>query len=163
MYSIYGDWSQDYEKWSFIGQQAYNKAHEKDADFDEANEMGMPMMNYAYPLKHDIDEPTILKIVENTNCTVVENNDTGKQYLALTGGGMDLSQDIALTYIYAQSFVEWDLIDDVFISSPLSVDGDKYLLILKDLKERYLIRQAIDEEKLKEIEAKLKEYSKVKV
>lgn len=161
MFSIHVDW-QD-EKWNFVGQSVYNshyeelsKKEQEKADYYEDNERGMPMMNYAYPLHHSIDEDKILDIVENTNCTVVEDSDTGEYFLALTGGGMNLSQDIALAYIKAQGFIEWDLIDDVYFRSPLSVRGEDYKLIINDLKERYTIQAERAKEKLEEIKKLIK-------
>jgi len=64
---------------------------------DDAN----PVMNYLYPVYNKYggySDEKILRVVTETNCTLVEDNDSGDLFLTLTGGGMDLSQDIALAY-----------------------------------------------------------------
>lgn len=61
----------------------------------------IPMMNYIYPVwgKYGgYSNKKILSVVTKTNCTLVEDNDSGELFLTLCGGGMDLSQDIALAY-----------------------------------------------------------------
>jgi len=61
----------------------------------------MPMMNYIYPVWNrggGYSDEKILRVVTETNCTLVEDNDSGELFLTLCGGGMDLSQDIALAY-----------------------------------------------------------------
>ena len=88
----------------------------------------VPMMNYLYPLEHTgmVDEEgydeeskernkqTRIKIASETNCVVVEKTETGEWFLALTGGGMDLSPSIAYAYYLAQKWLPTEfLIDDL--------------------------------------------------
>jgi len=57
-----------------------------------------PMMNYLYPLPTYRDDPqSAQNAIQKTACVVVTAH--GYTYLALAGGGMDLSWDIALAYI----------------------------------------------------------------
>lgn len=73
---------------------------------DEEMENGEfdPMMNYRYPLphfddKHHSDED-IKKALDRAGAvTLIEDLKTGEKYLALTGGGMDLSWNIVKGYI----------------------------------------------------------------
>lgn len=64
-----------------------------------------PMMNYLYPLPGLDHEPAKAQtLIEDTNCVVVLVQDPNDDYpatpyLALAGGGMDLSWDICLAYI----------------------------------------------------------------
>ena len=56
-------------------------------------------MNYIYPVyTKEYSEERILRVVKETNLTLVEEEATGELFLTLCGGGMDLSQDIALAY-----------------------------------------------------------------
>jgi hypothetical protein len=64
-----------------------------------------PMMNYIYPLpelKHGPE--TAQELIEDTNCVIVLIKDTDDEYpvtpyMALSGGGMDLSWDICEAYM----------------------------------------------------------------
>ncbi len=55
---------------------------------------------------------------------MVMKKDTEEYFLALTGGGMDLSQDIALAYIIAQGWIPTALAYEVSTQPELSVSGD---------------------------------------
>jgi hypothetical protein len=55
-----------------------------------------PMMNYFYPLGHDMDSSKALKLADLPVCLVELDGECG---LALTGGGMDLSWEICEAYI----------------------------------------------------------------
>lgn len=63
---------------------------------DEHEDDWLPMMNYIYPLPDHFEVPEDIRD-RLCCCTVVEIND--QHYLALTGGGMDLSWEIVETYI----------------------------------------------------------------
>jgi hypothetical protein len=56
-----------------------------------------PMMNYAYPLPEDIDGPDAAYKLRDLPLVPVEMD--GSWYLALTGGGMDLSWEICAAYV----------------------------------------------------------------
>ena len=53
------------------------------------------------------------EIATETNCVCVENNKTGEWFLALTGGGMDLSFSIAHAYMIAQKWLPVDLLNQL--------------------------------------------------
>lgn len=74
-----------------------------------------PMMNYVYPLDYDgmVTEEKRIKITTETSCILVENNETGEWVIALTGGGMDLSPQIAYAFFIAQKWLPLDLIRDL--------------------------------------------------
>lgn len=55
-----------------------------------------PMMNYWYPLDLDNETAAALAIVDLPLCVVTVNGQTG---LALTGGGMDLSWEVAYAHV----------------------------------------------------------------
>lgn len=140
MRSIYVDWSRAYgsDIWDFVGRSVLREKEQ-----DEDSDRGYPMMNYAYPLDYFNGDETIIKrIVRETNCTVVYNTQEDTYYLALTGGGMDLSQDIAKAYMIAQGYIEWDMLHDVSINGPLSVSPFWYRKILRELKRQFAIEIA---------------------
>lgn len=65
-------------------------------DEERENEEYMPMMNFVYPLGEDFTIPADFRTkLENTTIVSID----GKHYLALTGGGMDLTWEIAESYI----------------------------------------------------------------
>ncbi|MBE3087249.1 MAG: hypothetical protein IMZ52_00585 [Actinobacteria bacterium] len=66
------------------------------------NEDWFPMMNYRYPIP-DFDEKhlstkDIKKALQHVALTVVTDLKSDEKYLALTGGGMDMSWDIVKAY-----------------------------------------------------------------
>ena len=126
MYSIKIDWMEELktEKWLNNGRIAIEKncTHHKENEEDtnmrysgycdqcEVSEnTAHPMMNFIYPLEIEPSSDAILETVKKTNCTVMENTETGEHFLTLTGGGMDLSQDIALAYHICQNWIPFDL------------------------------------------------------
>jgi len=69
-------------------------------DEEIQNEDWIPMMNFIYPLPDNWTPPeNIKKLFENIALTVVYLMEDDQYYLALTGGGMDLSWDICKAYI----------------------------------------------------------------
>ena len=146
-YSIsVSDWM-DSSKWELIGHDiemdwAYNHGKKRAIDNDEFDEdIGIPMMNYAYPLYSRPDDTTIRKIHRETNCTVVIDKDTDDCFLALTGGGMDLSQDIAYAYILTGERIPYELVVEVSKQPSLSMNGGKWIRIAKEC-ERILRSEA---------------------
>ena len=164
MKSIYVDWTElrVHEEWIFVGRQVLE---EKKGEWSEDNPEGIecddgyPMFNYAYPLyRDDLSEETILRVCEETSCTVVFNNRDDKYYLALTGCGMDLSQDIALAYLIADGCIDWDMLEDVYISGPLSVSRDDYLKLLMKLDEQLGVAAGNLQIRQNEVRKRLQEF-----
>ena len=69
---------------------------------------------------------------------------------------MNLSQDIALAYIIADKCIEWDMLENVYISCAFSVSEENYQLNLKELKRQLAISIGNQTAKLKEVEKQLK-------
>ena len=157
MKSIYVDWMKEFGKdnWEFVGRRVQEEARGEWADDnpDGINEDdGYPIYNFAYPLYKDrIDDETILRVCGETNCTVVYSNEQDKYFLALTGCGMDFSQDIALAYLIADGCIDWDMLEEVYIAGPLSVSLEKYIEILCELDRQLKIRIERQGERRKEI------------
>ena len=92
------------------------------------------MMNYIYPLVcSNFDEDKILKVVKNTNCSVMENTETNEWFLVLCGGGMDLSQDIALSYVLLDERIPYDLLMEISKQKDLSVSGKDWELLRSEV------------------------------
>jgi hypothetical protein len=154
METISVDWSEelkDCEKWENHGR-SIAEENCKHKDQDNGNETNMrysgycdkcgfgedscqPMMNYAYPLRYLPDEDKILKIVKDTCLTVMENTETEEYYLALCGGGMDLSQSIALAYLIAENRIPYSLCLEVCTQPCLSVGKKEYFKIMRAVKQ----------------------------
>lgn len=59
-----------------------------------------PAMNYRYPVRlRGSHEGDFVKAIEGLPLCLIEDIETGDYYLALTGGGMDLSAEICKAYI----------------------------------------------------------------
>ena len=156
-YSISVDWQEEYEHWENIGASYMREFYEEHPK--EAAEMGYevedgevsyldellasyePMMNYAYPLQRD---PTIsddgkekiIRVCRETNLTVMYKEDEDSYYLALTGGGMDLSQDIARAYQIMETWIPVSLLSDVCKQPELSVHGKAWLEMAKEIRRQ---------------------------
>lgn len=162
-YSIDVDWSGEHEDWNMIGRdlmselareegtpqnkeflEQYGYLTEDDEDpydyIDEWADNHTPMMNYAYPLEITPSDEKIIEVCERTACTVVEKESTGEYFLALCGGGMDLSQDIALAYNIAQKWLPTSLLQSVCSQYGLSKSGKEF----KQIKE-IIIEQSVME------------------
>jgi hypothetical protein len=64
------------------------------------------------------------------------NTEENAYYLALCGGGMDLSQDIALAYFYAQRWIPYSLLMEVCKQPELSVGGSKWLMLAREVRRQ---------------------------
>ncbi len=144
MYSIFVDWREEYErnseKWENVGRRIIEEEcphldHRDDnnmrykgwcTDCGYSEDSAYPMMNYAYPLETHPDDDKVLEVLEKTNCTVMYNTEDDKYYLALTGGGMDLSQDIARAYQIIENWIPMDLLINVCTQPELSMHGKEW-------------------------------------
>jgi hypothetical protein len=156
-YSISVDWSEEREdgKWEFKGADLMREFYENNpkeakADghdvergkvkyIDEVMDAFYPMMNYAYPLATTPDDDKIIQVCRDTNLTVVYNNDDDTHYLALTGGGMDLSQDIARAYQILETWIPVSLLTGVCTQPELSVHGQNWLDMANQIREQIKI------------------------
>ena len=111
-----------------------------------------PMMNYAYPLVCEPSEEAILKVVKKTCLTVMENQDTGEYFLVLCGGGMDLSQQIGLAYLYTDGRIPKDLIEEISTQKGLSVGGKNWKFLRNSIIEELKINVEVVKNKLKQWE-----------
>ena len=77
-----------------------------------------PVMLYGHILTTDImiNDNTPLKIATETACALIQNNKTGQWFIALMGGGMDLSPHIAYAYVLAQKWLPDDMLETLSMS-----------------------------------------------
>ena len=150
------DWCKDSFKTSNVRYKDY--CEECDISEDSAE----PMMNYAYPLHHEPTEEEILRIVKETNLTIMENNDTGEFFLALCGGGMDFSQEIGYAYLIC-GYIPDAMAFNVSEQYGLNISGKKYFELmnkvitsLENSQEAYKNRIVRIKEAVKEAKAKKK-------
>jgi len=70
-------------------------------DEENDNQDYIPMMNYCYPLEYGFEVPDNIKEIldEAGAITLIRKTDDDRYYLALSGGGMDLSWDICRAYM----------------------------------------------------------------
>lgn len=167
MNSRYVDWNEEWlkDEWEFTGADLmYQKAcNQEPEDYtpEEIQEQNMPMYNYAYQLERtSIEDSVIRRVCEKTSCTVVYNQKENSYYLALTGCGMDLSQDIALAYMIVDGCVNWDMLEDVYIHAPISVSKQRYFEILKQMKSQLKIRMDSYKNRIEKIDDRLFAFSK---
>jgi len=147
-YSIsVNDWQN--EKWNHVGVDLmYNYYLEDKETLEECKENGWdkediarekadehyPMMLYAYPLNWEPKDDKIIEVCTTTNLTVVQDEETGDYFLALSGGGMDLSQDIALAYLIIEGRIPITLAYNVCTQPNLSVHGKNWLKVMRAIK-----------------------------
>jgi len=147
MYSIKVDWSEALGNgnWDNIGRNMLEQKckHKKGVAYsgycekcDISEDSASPMMNYAYPLETTPDDDKVLQVVEETNCTVMYNNDTDEYFIVLCGGGMDLSQDIALAYVILERWIPESLIVEVCNQKNFSVSGKNFEILQKAIIEQ---------------------------
>ena len=96
------------------------------AECGHSEEAGVLMMNAICPLKLEPNKEAIKKVVNETNCTVMENTETDEYFLVLTGGGMNLSQDIAYAYFLLEKWIPFELCLEVCSQKGLSVGGKEF-------------------------------------
>lgn len=140
-FSINVDWSSMSDDWDNKGRSLIEEnCKHKAEDSNETNmrysgycekcghseDSCQPMMNFAYPLETKPDDEKIIKVCEQTNCTVMYNNEEDIYYLALCGGGMDLSQDIALAYNILEKWIPFELALQVITQIDFSQSGKRY-------------------------------------
>ncbi len=156
-YSINVDWSEEFEKWENIGQsymREFYEEHPKEAEeigyevengevkyLDELIDTHEPMMNYAYPLQcdptlFDDGKERIIKVCRETCLTVMYKDDEDTYYLALCGGGMDLSQSIARAYQILETWLPVSLLGAVCKQPELSVSGEAWLEMAKQIRKQ---------------------------
>ena len=185
-YSRDVDWSTEYEKWSNIGQEymrEFYEAHPKLAEKEEGYELDEtgqvlyldellghwePMMNYAYPLQcdptqFDDGKKRIIKVCRETCLTVMYNQDEDAYYLALCGGGMNLSQSIVRAYQILETWAPIALIQNMSKQPELSVSGNDWLKMARQVKKQVEMTIANLESDLKAWDRAITEYrTKVK-
>ena len=159
------DWGKEWENWSNEGRRVVeeNCKHqdgisekgwcEKCEVYEDSNE---PMMNYAYPLETTPEDKDILEVCEKTACTVMHNQDEDEYYLALCGGGMDLSQDIALAYTILEKWIPFELALQVSTQDGLSKGGKNFRRVMRACKESIKKDMGWGKERLKRINGALK-------
>jgi hypothetical protein len=146
-YSRSVDWSEEYEQWENIGEQVMRQYYEDNPqaaaddygyELDEDGKLDedvlyeladhqAPMMNYAYPLRCEPSDDKVLRVCRETNLTVMYHTEEDEYYLALTGGGMDLSQDIARAYQILENWLPLSLLPNVCQQPELSIHGEAWL------------------------------------
>lgn len=96
----------------------------------------VPMMNYGHLLDIKPEEEDILRVILNTNCNVMQNTETDEYFIVLTGGGMDLSQDIGLSYIWLQKWIPEDLIKNICSQEGFSISKENFKILKKEILEQ---------------------------
>lgn len=132
------------------------RVYEEDNLCEECSGEGFiePMMNYAYPVCCEFNDENRKKAM-NRGLFLFEHPTDGQVYMSLMGGGMNLSQSIALAYLDIEGFVPYHLVHDVCVSNPLSISRKDFLVLLKQLKERLTCSVYADRERLKKVTEKI--------
>ncbi len=161
-YSIYQDMqevNENPDKWVNHGREALRESC-KHKQLEEENycdkcdiseDSAIPMMNYLYPLElKDFEDSKLLKVVKETNCTILENTETGEWFLCLCGGGMDLSQDIALSYQILETWIPQDLLREVCKQPLLSLGSKNYKKLARGIMKQLKMEANRNKEKAKD-------------
>lgn len=140
------DWMEAFkgDEWECLGRSVME---ERKGEWSDENLDGLegddyfPIYNYAYPLEiSSLEDDIVVRICDETNCTVMYNSAEDSLYLALCGCGMDMSQSIALAYMIAYSYgnevygrIPRHMLFDVYKTAPLSVGKEQFRDIQKAL------------------------------
>lgn len=173
VYSIDVDWSNYLEDgWENIGRsileescthktqdqnskEEYKETNVKYSGYCEECEISeddaQPMINYAYPLVTTPSDEDVLRVVKNTCLTVMEKDED--YYLALCGGGMDLSQQIGLAYILIERWIPVELLSEISKQKGLSVSGEDWKLLRSSIIEQLKMEGERMQNRLKDWEA----------
>jgi len=95
-----------------------------------------PMMNYGHLLETEPKDEDILKVALNTNCSVMFNTETEKYFIVLNGGGMDLSQDIGLSYIFLERWIPRAFISRINEQEGLSISKEDFKVLKEAIIEQ---------------------------
>jgi len=136
MYSILSD--RNTRQYKELKRQ-YGDGYDIDTIISEKADEHCPVMLYAYPLYSRPTDEQIVKICEETACTVVEDTETGDFFIALCGGGMDLSQDVAHAYVLAGERVPPALAMNVSTQYTSTCMGRTWRKVMRECRRSLLI------------------------
>ena len=106
-----------------------------------------PLMNYGHILETEPDNEKILEVALKTNCSVMYDTEKEQYYIVLNGGGMDLSQDIGLSYMILENWIPEDLIGEISKQKGLSISKEDFEV----LKEAIIKQTETYENRFKQI------------
>ena len=121
---------------------------DEDEVYEYVRSQVKPMMNYFYYVDIGINDLTPDKtfdLIFHTNCTLIQmdrDDADDSFYIGLTGGEMDLSQDIALAYFILTGTIPYEFIDQIYLNHPLSVNHINFRIILEKCRE--VLKNTID-------------------
>ena len=117
----------------------YNKEEDNKLESyweETADEYTHPIYNYVHVLETEPTNEDVLKVVLNTNCTIIYDNEEEKYYIALTGCGMDMSQDIGLAFLWLEKWIPEDFINRISKQKGLTQSGKKFEELKKAIIEQ---------------------------
>lgn len=156
--AVYVDWMLYFEDWEHYSRDVLKAEKEQfiedsnyDADdyqsldeiddlFTEIEERTEPTMNYAWTVNRDVSHEQAYKIAMETNCVVMlRTNEDGDNefYIALTGAGMDFSQDIAAAFHIIQGYVPFNLFMEMSKQPGLTIPEESLAVIVEDTIEEF--------------------------
>jgi DnaJ-class molecular chaperone len=104
--------------------------------YEESLDSYNPMMNFGYSLETEPNDEDILKVALNTNCSIMYNTETNENFIVLNGGGMDLSQDIGLSYVFIENWIPEDFINNISTQKGLSISEENFEILKKAIIEQ---------------------------
>jgi len=103
---------------------------------ETADERTHPIYNFVHLLEITPKDEDVLEVCLKTNCSVIYDNENDKYYIALTGCGMDMSQDIAYAYLKLQRWIPEDFISRVCKQKGLTIGGEMWAELKKAIVEQ---------------------------
>lgn len=160
-YSISVDWVEEFEEWNNEGRRVLLDSCKHDVQetgycekCEISEDDAQPMMNYAYPVHGEPSDEEILKVVKETCLTVMEKD--GDYFLALCGGGMDLSQNIGLAYLLLNHPIPPALALEISTQCGLNFSGTKYFKVMAGCKKSLRNAKGWYQNKIKRITEEVK-------
>ena len=179
-YSTHFNWmaelSKNYDNWENLGRNiaeqscTHTTQNKEDTnmyysgwceEYGQSETSNDPMMNYGYLLHNEPTEEQIKEVIDKTCLTIMHKIDSDDYYLVLCGGGMDLSQDIALAYTIC-GYIPDAMAFEVSMQYGLSKSGENWFRLMNKCKET--LQYSIDayKYKIERIENAIKEAKKHK-
>lgn len=101
------------------------------------------MWNTIWPLDYDgmVTEERQVKILRETSCALVQNNDTDEWFVCLCSAGMDFSPHIAYAFMIAQKWLPTWLLEELSMDWCRQELGNKKFKALRNIIGQQIIMQ----------------------
>ena len=120
-----------------------------------------PMMNYAYPVNCELNNENAKKALD-CGLFLFQHPKDNEIYMSLTGGGMDLSQNILLAYLETTGYIPFEWATDFRQDYRSTISKKDHKRVAKACLLRLQIEKRVIKEKIKAVNLFLKKPKQLK-